>query len=404
MGVRVKRRMMRFFQSLQSYIFYHNFMYKASDYIKRGLKFANNLLFPSRKKISTLMFYGTTLCDSQCKHCLIWKKRPAEHLSKEMFISIMKSKCVSKDTVVGLEGGEFLLHPDAPEILKWFKENHPKFDLLSNCLKPERLIEAVKTYSPRRLYVSLDGDKDTYEYMRGKDGYDKVIQVIEACKDIVPISLMFTLSPYNSFSDMEFVVEIAKKYDIDIRIGIYNNMDFFETEKSAHQVRNSSSSKSNSDCNSNLLGFENLTGFEQSWQFRNMIPENVKQTSENYDFLFLYEEWLNKNLQLKCHSIRDSIVIHPNGDVPICQNLDIKLGNLHENSLDEIFNSPQTRKLQKKYANCNKCWINFHRKYDIVLLRTLESFIPKRLIELFYGKYQWTDKKEVTYKQLFQKN
>ncbi len=358
-------------------------MYKTSDYIKRGLKFANNLLFPSRKKISTLMFYGTTLCDSQCKHCLIWKKRPVEHLSKEMFISIMKSKCVSKDTAVGLEGGEFLLHPEAMEILKWFKENHPNFDLLSNCLKPERLIEAVKTYSPRRLYVSLDGGKETYEYMRGKDGYDNVIRVVEACKDIVPISLMFTLSPYNSFTDMEFVVEIAKKYDIDVRIGIYNNIDFFETESSAHQDSNQSG---------------------QNWQFRNMIPENVKQTSENYDFLFLYEEWMNKNLKLKCHSIRDSIVIHPNGDVPICQNLDVKLGNLHENSLDEIFNSPQTRKLQKKYASCNKCWINFHRKYDIVLLRTLESFIPKRMIELFYGKYQWTDKKEVTYKQLFQKN
>ena len=358
-------------------------MYKASDYIKRGLKFANNLFFPSRKKISTLMFYGTSLCDSQCKHCLIWKKRPVVHMPKEMIFSIMKSKCVSKDTVVGLEGGEFLLHPEAMEILKWFKENHPNFDLLSNCLKPERLIEAVKAYPPRRLYVSLDGNKETYEYMRGKDGYDKVIQVVEACKDIIPISLMFTLSPYNSFSDMEFVVEIAEKYDVDVRIGVYNNIDFFETESSAHQVQEENNS---------------------SRQFRDMIPENVKQTSENYDFLFLYEEWLNKNLQLKCHSIRDSIVIHPNGDIPICQNLDLKLGNLYENSLDEIFNSRQTRKIQKEHLNCNKCWINFHRKYDIVLLRTLESFVPKRLIELFYGKYQWSDRKDITYKQLFQKN
>jgi len=309
-------------------------------------------------------------------------------MPKEMIFSIMKSNCISKDTVVGLEGGEFLLHPEAMEILKWFKENHPNFDILSNCLKPERLIEAVKTYPPRRLYVSLDGNKETYEYMRGKDGYDKVIQVVEACKEIVPVSLMFTLSPYNSFSDMEFVVEIAKKYDIDVRIGIYNNIDFFETESNAHQVQHPSSSKNHSD-----------------WQFRNMIPENVKQTSENYDFLFLYEEWLNKNLLLKCHSIRDSIVIHPNGDIPICQNLDLKLGNLYENSLDEIFNSRHTRKIQKEYSqNCNRCWINFHRKYDIVLLRTLESFIPKRIIELFYGKYQWTDRRNVTYKQLFQKN
>ena len=360
-------------------------MYKISDYIKRGIKFANNTLFPQHKKISTLMLYATGLCDSQCKHCLIWKKRPVVNMPKEMIFSIMRSKCISKDTIVGLEGGEFLLHPEAEEILKWFKTNHPKFDILSNCLKPEHLIETVKTYPPHRLYLSLDGNRETYEYMRGKDGFDKVVRVIEACKDEVPVSLMFTLSPYNSFSDMEFVVEIAKKYDIDVRIGVYNNIDFFDTEMNAHQGQNASPQKNAS-----------------SRQFRDMIPENVKQTSENYDFLFLYEEWLNKNLKLRCYSIKDSIVIHPNGDVPICQNLDYKLGNLYENSLDEIFNSRETKKIQNHYThNCNDCWINFHRKYDIVLLRTLESFIPKKIIELFYGKYQWTNQKNITYKHLF---
>ena len=360
-------------------------MYKVSDYFKRGVKFVNNTLFPQHKKISTLMLYATGLCDSQCKHCLIWKKRPVVHLPKEMIFSIMKSNCISKETIVGLEGGEFLLHPEAMEILKWFKENHPRFDILSNCLKPERLIEAVKTFPPHRLYLSLDGNKETYQYMRGKDGFDKVVQVIEACKDTVPVSLMFTLSPYNSFSDMEFVVDIALKYNIDIRIGIYNNIDFFDTEISAHQTKNSSSPNGNS-----------------SRQFRDRIPGNVKQTSENYDFLFLYEEWFNKNLKLNCYSIRDSIVIHPNGDVPVCQNLDYKLGNLYKNSLDEIFNSRQTKEIQNHYThNCNDCWINFHRKYDIVLLRTLESFVPKKIIELFYGNYQWTNQKDVTYKQLF---
>ena len=70
--------------------------------------------------------------------------------------------------------------------------------------------------------------------MRGADGFDRVIQVVEACKDTVPVSLMFTLSPYNSFDDLNFVVEIAKKYGIDIRIGIYNNIDFFNTVDAAH--------------------------------------------------------------------------------------------------------------------------------------------------------------------------
>lgn len=365
-------------------------MYNIKDYISRGSKFANNKLFSSRKKLSTLMFYSTSLCNSKCKHCLIWAKRPIENMSKDKILEIMQSKCISKNTTIGLEGGEFLLHPESMDILKWFSENHPKFELLSNCLQPHRVIEAVSKYPPQRLYISLDGDKDTYLYMRGSDGYDKVIETIETCKNIVPISLMFTLSPYNTFEDLNYVVEIAKKYNIDIRIGIYNDIDFFNTVEKAHDTAIGKTAKEN-----NSYDTEN---------FKEHIPENVKGTSENYDFLILYDEWRNKRLKLNCFSIFDSLVIHPDGNVPICQNLELKLGNVYENSLDEIYNGYNSRKLQKQYAhNCNQCWINFHRKYDIVLLRTLEKVLPKSLIQLFYGKYNWTNDSKMTYKKFMKK-
>jgi len=363
-------------------------MYSVKDYINRGLKFANNLIFPSRKKLSTLMFYSTSLCNSKCKHCLVWAKRPAENMSKEKMIEIMHSKCITKNTTVGLEGGEFLLHPEAMEILEWFHTHHTNFELLSNCLQPHRVIEAVNKFPPKRLYLSLDGNKETYLYMRGADGFDKVIEVIETCKDVVPVSLMFTLSPYNTFDDLDFVVNIAKKYDIDIRIGIYNDIDFFSTVEKAHEtnigeVINAEKQASNND------------------NFKEQIPENVKDTSENYDFLVLYDEWRKGRLKLNCFSIFDSLVIHPDGNIPVCQNLNVTLGNVYEKTLDEIYNGKTARKIQKQYArNCNRCWINFHRKYDIVLLRSLEKFLPKSFIQIFYGKYQWTDDRKITYKKL----
>lgn len=394
------------------------------------MRFANNVLRPGSKQLSTLMFYGTDICDSACKHCLIWAKRPIKHLPMEKIVEIMKSKCISKDTNVGLEGGEFLLHPQAMEILKWFSENHKNFDLLSNCLKPENVIKAVQTYPPKRLYISLDGTKETYLYMRGKDGYDNVINVIEQCKDLVPISLMFTLSPYNSFMDLDHVVQITHKYNIDVRIGVYNDIAFFDTVEKAHeteigtlktdkvfsykQVRESL--RQHIDDKKVKLNEGQNQDFEvpkhdeskivhiSDSVFINSIPESVKTTTENYDFLVLYEEWRRKKLKLKCFSIIDSLVIHPDGSVPICQNLDNKLGNVFEHSLDEIFNSLNSQKMQKHYMNnCNQCWINFHRKYDIVMLRTLEGFFPKSLIEVFYGKYNWTDDSKMTYRRLMKK-
>ena len=47
---------------------------------------------------------------------------------------------------------------------------------------------------------------------------------------------MFTLSPYNGFDDMEHVIEIAKKNNIDVRIGTYNDISFFDTVEKAHET------------------------------------------------------------------------------------------------------------------------------------------------------------------------
>ena len=79
----------------------------------------------------------------------------------------------------------------------------------------------MRRYHPKHLYVSLDGDRETYKQMRGCDGYDRVIRVVETLKDEVPLSLMFCLSPWSSFDDMKYVIDLALHYHIDIRIGIY---------------------------------------------------------------------------------------------------------------------------------------------------------------------------------------
>ena len=279
-------------------------MYSIYDYAYNGLLYLNNLARPRHKRLSQLMIYSTTACQSRCKHCNIWQKRPVEHLSLEDIQRIMQSRCVTRRTTVGLEGGEFILHPQAEEIMAWFREHHPNYTLLSNCLAPRRVIDVVRLYQPRHLYVSLDGGRETYQRMRGRDGYDRVIEVVEALKDEVPMSLMFCLSPWNTFEDMAFVIDVAKHYGVDVRIGIYGTMAFFDTTS------------------------ELLTASD----FVKQIPQSIHDTQENYDFVALYDEWRNGHLRLRCQSIMSCLVVHSNGDVPLCQNFDVVLGNIHEQS------------------------------------------------------------------------
>ncbi|HMP92266.1 MAG TPA: SPASM domain-containing protein [Phnomibacter sp.] len=382
-------------------------MYQLKDYLARGATFINNTQRSRHKKLSTLMVYATDLCDSACKHCLIWTKRPVQYLAPEKIFEVMQAKCITPRTSVGLEGGEFLLHPQWPQIMEWFVKHHKNFDLLSNCLQPQTTIEAVKKYPPRRLYVSLDGTPETYHHMRGKDGYDGVIKVLENCSKIVPASVMFTLSPYNDFTDLEHVAQVCKRLGIDLRVGIYNDIAFFDTLDKAHQTQIGQRkdgepltfSKVKAIRNGSLTA-RNGNATQPANPAAITIPQSIHEFAENYDFLVLYEHWKQGGVKLKCYSILDSLVILPNGDVPLCQNLDLKIGNIHQHSLDEIFNGPEAIKTQQEYVhNCNACWLNFHRKYDVVLYRSFEKYFGRWVTTKLLGYYQWSQRAEQLYKQ-----
>jgi MoaA/NifB/PqqE/SkfB family radical SAM enzyme len=354
-------------------------MYSFSDYFKRGLRLINNELFPSKKKLSSVMLYATDRCSAKCKHCNIWAKTPKQHLPLSKIKEIIDSPVISKNTVIGLEGGEFILHPEAMEILDFLSVHHPCFDLLSNCVQPDKILQAIKKYPPKRLFVSLDGNIETHNHIRGVELYHKVIQTIEECKELVPVSVMFTLTPFNNFQDLEHVAEVCLKHDIDMRVGIYNNMEYFDTTINSKEA--------------NSLDFE-----------AHEIPEVIKKFAENYDFVSLYTQFRKGNVLLQCRSIKDSIVIYPGGDVPLCQNKHITLGNVFEESLSKIMNKKQTRQIHKHHKNnCNECWVNFHRKYDIVFYRSLEKVFPKPIIQLFMGKYYWCENKHYSYKKYFKK-
>ena len=238
--------------------------------------------------------------------------------------------------------------------------------------------------------------------------------MLEKTHKKVPISLMFTLSPYNDFDDMKHVAIVAKKYGIDMRIGVYNDISFFDTIESAH-FNDIGSLKSDK-----ILSFNEakkmvdtstrpaetllppIVTKEQLIKIKEKIPEIVNEFPENFDFLVLYDEWRKGGLKLNCYSILDSLVVLPNGDVPICQNLNVMIGNVFTNTLDEVFNGVASQEKQKHYSkNCNACWINFHRKYDVILYRSFEKYFGSWTTRKLLGQYWWEQEKRKSYRQIF---
>jgi MoaA/NifB/PqqE/SkfB family radical SAM enzyme len=252
-----------------------------------------------------------------------------------------------------VEGGEVFLHPECEGILELLSKRG-RFVLLSNGLMTERLLNSVKQFKIPKVSISFDGIDESYSRVRGIDGYAAARDSILSLREYTDVSAAFTFCPWNSVSDLLEVQEFCRSNAINLKINIFHNIPLFGINETLKEIS----------------GAENLDiGF----------PEK--------DYLDLYNGWLSGRVKLPCLSIRFRSVVWPDGSVPLCQCKNILLGNIHSQTIDEIWRSPRTAALWKQYYCCNGCWGAFHRVYDVVLIKAMEKVLPKRLIKKILGEY-----------------
>lgn len=289
------------------------------------------------RKLTNVMFYVTTRCNSRCQYCHIWQKKPKENLSVTAIKKVLSSKYITSRTTFGLEGGEFFLHPEYNEILDLFKGKN--YTVLTNGLLPDTVKKAVTNHKIPCVQISLDGNKETYIRLRGVNAYNSILSLIDDLKQKTKIKIAFTFGPNNSYSDFEHVKHLCKEKRIEFLYeNVYANMFYMDTNISLAELKHL-----------NTFSEPVLSGFN---------------------------EWLRGKLFLPCWSINTKVVIWANGDVPMCQYKDIVLGNIYTETFDGIWGSENTKELQEKHRNCNSCWVTYHRGFDINYLTSL-SYVNK---------------------------
>jgi len=302
-------------------------------------------------ELHSVAIYVTDRCNSRCKHCFIWNKPkidlPLETIDKLLHDPLMNPRKVS----LGLQGGEFFDHPQWEEILK--KVQGYRFTLLSNCMHPEWVIEAVRKYKPIQLDVSLDGAPESFKRVRGIDYYDDVLQVIKTLHKECKIQANYVITPWNTREDLQHVKKVCDGYEIILLTTQYNAPEHFETH---HEM-------------------------QEGYEYKDIVGED--------DYLELYNGWLAGQVKLPCYSIRRSATIYPDGRVSLCQGKEIILGNLFEKPFSKIWASKEARELRRQYRDCNGCWLICQRPLDIHAMKTYERLFPKWLLEKFVGRYSW---------------
>src|SRR3989338_2151605 len=284
-----------------------------------------------------LSIFVTNRCNSKCKTCYIWKKKPKVDLPVETIKEILNDP-ITRRCDFTLQGGEFFLHPEYKEILTLFKNR--KFNVFSNALCKEKLIEAVNKHKIQNLYLSLDGKLDTNKSIRGVNNYNQVIEIINKLKNKAAITVNHTISPWNTFEDLIHVKNLCEKNKVRLQLGIYSNFRFFNTQHKINKIDK-------------------------------RIVANISE-----EYIRKCNSWFDGKIHFPCNSLRIWGTIYPNGDVPLCPNKDIILGNINACKLSDIWKSEKSKNIRKKYYSCNGCWNPCSRRMEIELVSIAKNKIP----------------------------
>jgi len=274
-------------------------------------------------------YYLTYRCNARCSFCDIYKRKTtmADPAMVERHLEQLKPFGVR---FIDFTGGEPLLHPQLPDLLKTAGKTGFHTSVTTNCILYPKLAEKLRGLVDL-LHFSLDSaDAAQHDGIRGVNCFDKVMESIEiavALKEKPDI--LITVSRDN-FDQIEKVHEIAARHKLML---ILNPV--FE--------------------------YPANDGPDRELADKLLNLRQKKYLYNNTAFLKLMMEGGNRPQSSRCKAVSATVVISPEGNLLLpCFHHAVETVNLGEGIKAARKSTAFKRALQKqgKYDFCAGCTIN----------------------------------------------
>jgi MoaA/NifB/PqqE/SkfB family radical SAM enzyme len=265
----------------------------------------------------------TERCNSRCKMCSIWKiKNKSYEMTPQEFNKFYSRIEFREVEDLCISGGEPTLRLDLFEITDNIIKNLPKLRMLffsTNGSNPKISRDFIIKYAPKvkdiYICISLEGEKETHEKIRGIENYDKVIETARLVRKLnlknCHIVFSTTIVPENCNKEsLNHIKYIAKKFK--------GSFSFRPASKNNTFYHNKNSK--NLTINPKQLKF--LTNY--------LIQEKIYDPFLEELFKFIKGEETviySKNKKIKCLAGDISVFIKPNGNIFPCINSSRLIGN-----------------------------------------------------------------------------
>lgn len=174
-----------------------------------------------------LALHVTWKCQLRCKHCYnrnyITTNTPNEiplETIENICIYFLNTEFSLKDYSIILSGGEPLLYSKFEQLGDLIREFQDHIILSTNGILIPKYIDVFDKNDG--IQVSIDGDRETHDRIRGKGTYDKAIEALECLKEHgIKHSIGFALCKWN-FYCIDYIIELCKKYECTmLNFGLY---------------------------------------------------------------------------------------------------------------------------------------------------------------------------------------
>ncbi|MFA7658592.1 MAG: radical SAM protein [Candidatus Gastranaerophilaceae bacterium] len=317
-----------------------------------GLSYNNKLgraLMPLR-----YFFELTYLCNLNCPYCYVGEERKKNELTTGEWFKIIDQ--IPWYSFVTLVGGEPLIRKDFIEILERVAEKtFGKLNVVTNgILINDEIIDAFIRTKMMLLSVSLDGYGENHDKNRGKEGiFDKIISNLDKLnskkglsKFNRPMIDIKTIVLENNLDDLPQLYKLCNDMNFDfLSVSFLRNNDL----KQNSILRESFGEefyaqkypiKPYFDMEHFKEVYKEIEGIKGKTKIRFSPKFEGTDALEKIERFFSYpEDKPVQEIYKSCLYPFSNMMINPQGDVYPC--LSLKIGNVKEKSLREVFNEPK---------------------------------------------------------------
>ena len=349
---------------LNSY-FNNNSVAEIAKELNTSKFFVNRNLNKLKKEIDSIEYYDdnisldfplkaqwkiTNRCNLKCKHCYLGKLDFSELKEKELLT--IKDKIINSNVFeVTITGGEALVVKSLPEIVASLIENDIKVNIFTNAVLLNDFNEKLEKrlgYAPidkLDFFISVDGLKESHDFIRGKGNFDKTIKNIKSIiKKGYRVTTNAVLSKMN-------VKEIPKLYKYLYDLGVYKIQisNLIDSGNASSDMKLTKAEKEK--FNKGLVKVVSELDDGNKRLYAEMPDE--QDTSEVYMLSKDGQKYLQQE-NWKCSAGIGKCTIDYNGEVYCCPFIkEYSLGNLLDKSFDEVWNNKKRFQFLKLIAKEN---------------------------------------------------